>query len=145
MCQAQKGRIPVRPRAPRRREGEPVDFKVVPLRMEAATVANLDDAWHRFGVKSRTELFRRTRCTSTSPNTDEGEATAALYAPEARPHGRRLRASPLGRVTPGPRCPSPLAGYRIDVDRHDAESLRDLDSEQRAAVRRTRILPRSPP
>lgn len=56
--QAQKGRIPVGPRS-RRANGEAADFKVLPLRMEAELVAQLDEARERLGLKSRMELFRR--------------------------------------------------------------------------------------
>jgi hypothetical protein len=54
--EAQKGRIPVGPRKNAHREG--VTFKVLPLRMEAAVVDKLDEAWRSCGIKSRTEFFR---------------------------------------------------------------------------------------
>ena len=54
--EAQKGRIPVGPRKNAHREG--VTFKVLPLRMEAAVVEKLDEAWRSRGIKSRTEFFR---------------------------------------------------------------------------------------
>jgi hypothetical protein len=54
--EAQKGRIPLGPRKNVHREG--VTFKVLPLRMEAATVDKLDDAWRSRGIKNRTEFFR---------------------------------------------------------------------------------------
>ena len=57
--QAQRGLIPVGPRGQRRPVGEAVDFKVLPLRMEAELVAQLDEARERLGLKSRMELFRR--------------------------------------------------------------------------------------
>jgi len=57
--QAQRGRIPVGPRGRRRADGEAVDFKVLPLRMEAELVTQLDEARERLGLKSRMELFRR--------------------------------------------------------------------------------------
>ena len=56
--QAQKGRVPVGPRS-RRRDGEVADFKILPLRMEAELVTQLDEARERLGLKSRMELFRR--------------------------------------------------------------------------------------
>jgi hypothetical protein len=56
--EAQKGRIPLGPRKNAHREG--VTFKVLPLRMEAATVDKLDEAWRSRGIKSRTEFFRGT-------------------------------------------------------------------------------------
>jgi len=54
--EAKKGRIPVGPRKNARREG--VTFKVLPLRMEAAVVDKLDEAWRSRGIKSRTEFIR---------------------------------------------------------------------------------------
>jgi hypothetical protein len=54
--EAQKGRIPLGPRKNAHREG--VTFKVLPLRMEAAVVDKLDEAWRSRGIKSRTEFFR---------------------------------------------------------------------------------------
>ena len=57
--QAQKGRIPVGPRRTRRADGEAADFKVLPLRMEAELVTQLDEARERLGLKNRMELFRR--------------------------------------------------------------------------------------
>lgn len=54
--EAQKGRVPVGPRKNAHREG--VTFKVLPLRMEAAVVEKLDEAWRSRGIKSRTEFFR---------------------------------------------------------------------------------------
>ena len=57
--QAQKGRIPVGPRGRRRADGEAPDFKVLPLRMEADLVTQLDEARERLGLKNRMDLFRR--------------------------------------------------------------------------------------
>jgi hypothetical protein len=54
--EAQKGRIPLGPRKNAHREG--VTFKVLPLRMEAATVDKLDEAWRSRGIKNRMEFFR---------------------------------------------------------------------------------------
>jgi hypothetical protein len=79
--EAQKGRIPVGPRRTRRADGEPLDFKVLPLRMEANVVASLDEAWRRLGLKSRMELFRRS-LHAYLDNAGERDA-AALLAPEA--------------------------------------------------------------
>ena len=56
--QAIKGRIPIGPRT-RRTAGEAGDFKVLPLRMEAELVKQLDEARERLGLQSRMELFRR--------------------------------------------------------------------------------------
>jgi len=79
--QAQKGRIPVGPRGNRRADGEAVDFKVLPLRMEADLVAQLDEARERLGLKSRMELFRRALHAFLG---EQGEAEiAALFAAEA--------------------------------------------------------------
>jgi len=55
--QAQKGRIRVGPIA-RRAPGETPDVKVLPLRMTAAEVEALDEAWRRLGFKSRTAMIR---------------------------------------------------------------------------------------
>jgi len=55
--QAQKGRIRVGPIA-RRAPDEAADVKVLPLRMTAAEVAALDEAWRRLGFKSRTAMIR---------------------------------------------------------------------------------------
>ena len=55
--EAQKGRIPVGPRRNTHREG--VEFKVLPLRMEAALVEQLDAARKRQGLRSRMDLIRR--------------------------------------------------------------------------------------
>jgi len=80
--EAQKGRIPVGPRGNgRRADGEPLDFKVLPLRMESELVAKLDEARERLGLKSRMELLRRSIHLFLAR---EGEAEiAALFAPEA--------------------------------------------------------------
>jgi len=80
--EAQKGRIPVGPRGNgRRADGEALDFKVLPLRMDAELVAKLDEARERLGLKSRMELLRRSIHLFLAR---EGEAeVAALFAPEA--------------------------------------------------------------
>ena len=80
--EAQKGRIPVGPRCnARRADGEALDFKVLPLRMEADLVAKLDEARERLGLKSRMELLRRSIHFFLAR---EGEVeVAALFAPEA--------------------------------------------------------------
>ena len=56
--QAQKGRIRVGPMA-RRAPGEAADVKVLPLRMTAAEVESLDEAWRRLGFKSRTAMLKK--------------------------------------------------------------------------------------
>jgi hypothetical protein len=58
--EAQKGRIPLGPRKNAHREG--VTFKVLPLRMEAAVVDKLDEAWRSRGIKNRMEFFRGALC-----------------------------------------------------------------------------------
>jgi len=64
-----------------RADGEAVDFKVLPLRMEAELVNRLDEARERLGLKSRMDLFRRALHTFLG---GQGEAeVAALFAPEA--------------------------------------------------------------
>jgi len=55
--EAQKGRIPVGPRRNTHREG--AEFKVLPLRMEATLVEQLDAARKRQGLRSRMHLIRR--------------------------------------------------------------------------------------
>jgi hypothetical protein len=54
--EAQKGRIPLGPRKNAHRAG--VTFKVLPLRLEAAVVDKLDEAWRSRGIKNRMEFFR---------------------------------------------------------------------------------------
>ncbi len=57
--EAEKGRIPVGPRKTRERNGEPVDVKILPLRLEAEVVERMDEAWRARGIKNRLEFFRR--------------------------------------------------------------------------------------
>jgi len=79
--QAEKGRIPVGPRRSRRSEGEAANFKVLPLRMQAELVAELDEARERLGLKSRMELMRRSLDAFLL---EAGEVRGAeLFAPEA--------------------------------------------------------------
>ena len=56
--QAQKGRVRVGP-IERRAPGEAANVKVLPLRMTAAEVEALDEAWRRLGFKSRTAMIRK--------------------------------------------------------------------------------------
>jgi hypothetical protein len=56
--EAEKGRIPVGPRKTRERNGEPVDVKILPLRLEAEVVERMDEAWRTRGIKNRMEFFR---------------------------------------------------------------------------------------
>jgi hypothetical protein len=55
--EARKGRIPVGPRKSARRED--VTFKILPLRLEAALVDKLDEAWKRQRLHSRADLLRK--------------------------------------------------------------------------------------
>ena len=72
--QAQQGRVPVGP-VRRRQPGEaPVEHKVLPLRMPAATVDALDEVWRRRGLASRMDLFR---CALDHYLTHLGESDAA--------------------------------------------------------------------
>ena len=57
--EARKGRVPTGPLTPRSTDGESTDFKVLPLRIEASLVTQLDEARDRLGLRSRMELFRR--------------------------------------------------------------------------------------
>ena len=57
--EAEKGRIPVGPRKTRERNGEPLDVKILPLRLEAEIVERMDEAWRSRGIKNRMEFFRR--------------------------------------------------------------------------------------
>ena len=57
--EAQKGRVATGPLTTRSADGEPVDFKVLPLRLEADLVIKLDEARERMGLRSRMDLFRR--------------------------------------------------------------------------------------
>ncbi len=57
--EAERGRVPVGPRKERTRHGEPLDIKVLPLRLEAETVDAIDEAWRKRGMKTRMEFLRR--------------------------------------------------------------------------------------
>jgi hypothetical protein len=57
--EAEKGRIPVGPRRARTTSGEPIDMKILPLRLEADAVEQMDAAWRSRGLRSRMEFFRR--------------------------------------------------------------------------------------
>jgi len=56
--EAEKGRIPVGPRKTRERSGEPLDVKILPLRIEADVANKMDEAWRARGIKSRMEFLR---------------------------------------------------------------------------------------
>jgi len=57
--EAEKGRIPLGPCQARRRDGEPVDVKTLPLRLESSAIDRMDRAWRALGIKSRTEFLRQ--------------------------------------------------------------------------------------
>lgn len=54
-----KGRTNVRPHKTRARDGESVDVKILPLRLEADVADKTDEAWRAKGIKNRMEFFRR--------------------------------------------------------------------------------------
>ncbi|WP_223643761.1 ribbon-helix-helix domain-containing protein [Corallococcus sp. EGB] len=56
--EAEKGRINVGPRKTRARDGEPLDVKILPLRLEADVADKMDEAWRSRGIKNRMEFFR---------------------------------------------------------------------------------------
>jgi hypothetical protein len=56
--EAEKGRIPVGPRKTRERDGEPLEVKILPLRLEADVADKMDEAWRARGIKNRMEFFR---------------------------------------------------------------------------------------
>jgi len=56
--EAEKGRINIGPRKTRARDGEPLDVKILPLRLEAGVADKMDEAWRAKGIKSRMEFFR---------------------------------------------------------------------------------------
>ena len=56
--EAEKGRINVGPIKTRARDGEPLDVKILPLRLEATIVDKMDEAWRTRGIKNRMEFFR---------------------------------------------------------------------------------------
>jgi hypothetical protein len=58
--EAEKGRIPIGPRETRSAEQQgATDVRVLPLRLDAAAVEQMDAAWKAQGMKSRMEFFRR--------------------------------------------------------------------------------------
>ena len=78
---AEKGTITVGPVQRRHGDGPAPDFKVLPLRMEAHLVTQLDEARERLGLGSRMELFRRSLHAFLL---EAGEVRVAeLFAPEA--------------------------------------------------------------
>ena len=53
---------------------------MLPIRLDADTVARLDEAWRRQGLKSRMELFRRALHDYLAAHGED--EVAALFAPE---------------------------------------------------------------
>lgn len=56
--QAEKGRVPVGPTRRRAVEVEPVEFKVLPLRFTATSVAMMDAVWRALSMRSRSDFVR---------------------------------------------------------------------------------------
>lgn len=56
--EAEKGHVPVGPVNGRSRAAEPVDMKVLPLRIESAKLARVDEAWRKHGLRNRTTFLR---------------------------------------------------------------------------------------
>jgi hypothetical protein len=56
--EAEKGRITVGPLKSRARAGQPLDMKILPLRLEADVADKMDEAWRAKGIKNRMEFFR---------------------------------------------------------------------------------------
>ena len=56
--EAEKGRINVGPRKTRAHDGESLDVKILPLRLEADVADKMDEAWRAKGIKNRMEFFR---------------------------------------------------------------------------------------
>jgi metal-responsive CopG/Arc/MetJ family transcriptional regulator len=57
--EAEKGHVPVGPIQGRSASANPVDTRVLPLRMEVPLIDQIDAARRRVGLRSRTEFFRR--------------------------------------------------------------------------------------
>jgi hypothetical protein len=58
--EAEKGNLPVGPRATRTAEQQAsTDTRILPLRLDAPSVAAIDATWRAQGLKSRMEFFRR--------------------------------------------------------------------------------------
>lgn len=56
--EAEKGRINVGPRKTRARDGEPLEVKILPLRLEVDVADKMDEAWRAKGIRNRMEFFR---------------------------------------------------------------------------------------
>ena len=46
------------PRKTPARDGEPLDVKILPLRLETELADKMDEAWRAKGIKNRMEFFR---------------------------------------------------------------------------------------
>jgi hypothetical protein len=57
--EAEKGNVPVGPRATRKRESEPGDMRVLPLRLEVSAVDKMDAAWRERRIPNRMEFLRQ--------------------------------------------------------------------------------------
>jgi hypothetical protein len=57
--EAEKGHVPVGPIQGRSASANPVDTRVLPLRLEAPLIDQIDATRRRAGLRSRTEFFRR--------------------------------------------------------------------------------------
>ncbi|MDP1826679.1 MAG: DUF2924 domain-containing protein [Archangium sp.] len=57
--EAEKGHVPLGPRSHRRREGEPNEMRILPLRLEAGVVDKMDEAWRERAIPNRMEFLRR--------------------------------------------------------------------------------------
>jgi metal-responsive CopG/Arc/MetJ family transcriptional regulator len=58
--EAEKGRIPIGPRETRSPDQQgATDVRILPLRLDASAVEQMDAAWRAHGMKTRMEFFRR--------------------------------------------------------------------------------------
>jgi hypothetical protein len=58
--EAEKGRVPIGPREERTRDQQAkTDRRILPLRLDAPSVAAIDATWRAKGLKSRMDFFRR--------------------------------------------------------------------------------------
>src|SRR5690606_33896694 len=85
--EAEKGRIPVGPRKTRERDGEPLDVKILPLRLEADVADKMDEAWRAKGIKNRMEFFRA-RSARTSRSSAPPTSPPSSRTPTRRAHER---------------------------------------------------------
>jgi len=56
--EAEKGHINVGPRKTRSSDGEPLDVKILPLRLDTDAADKMDEAWRAHGIKNRTQFLR---------------------------------------------------------------------------------------